>query len=349
MAEYPAMNLEDALRSEALSALQLWLNLEYMSGQNHLGGGAAPPGWGYSDWPHPIEVYYATSNDDNTDIRYVRMTNIRAKRITDIDWEEEDVHDRVIDVVYERAYNVPPGQEQDAEYDFEFDAITTRSRATTLALENALKERLGGTAHPVGLENTTTVKAAVENKYGTENDYKQRFTDKSVIKGPIDVILRGQRSRARVSQATRCIPEFEYDLYIGYRQGGISPTGLNHHYYNEVHFTSKDEFNAFIQGRGSDEAGVVYQFTTLVGPDQLRKFPMAEASRNHRQNASISNHKVPIIFSEPFDDQVQQGVLWIDRRTNEEIDPFNYHPMQLGGFIDDALDRIAHPEKYEDC
>ena len=327
MAEYPAMNLEDALRSEAQNALQLWLNLEYLSGISHLGGGVAPD-WGYSDWPHPTEVYYRSA-DGVYPARYVRITNIKSTEVTDIEWSKEDVHDRVTDVAYERRYNIPPEQAQEAEYDFELDAITTRSHATSLALEDALKERLGGISHPVGLENTSKVTAAVHDTYGTEIDYKQRFADKSILHGPIDTILRGYRSRARVSQSTKCIPVFDYELRLGKIEGGIGYNNEDHRYYTEVHFGSKDEFNAFIQGRGSDEAGEVYQYTAQVTRDQLKTWDMATIARKHRQNASITNHRVPIIFSEPFDDQVEQGVLWLDARTGEQIDPFNYHPGKV--------------------
>lgn len=360
MAEiYPAMNLEDALRSEAKNALQLWLNLEYMAGHQilNIGGGSAPD-WAKSDWPHPTEVYYEEW-DGAGPMRYVRLTNIKAKEITGIEWEREDVHDRVVDVAYEAHYNVPAGQEQDFEYDFEFDAITTREHATSLALEDALKERLGGISHPVGLENTSKVTAAVNDKYGQTNEYKQRFAEKSVLHGPIDVILRGQRARARVSQSTKCIPVFEYELYLGLRQGGPG-----HRYYQEVHFNSKQEFNEFIQGQGSNESGVMYQYTALVSKEQLKTVEYAPLARKHRQNASITNHRVPIVFSEPFDDQIQQGVIWVDRKTGEEIDPFNYHPKDnvsgildvipapspshVGGFIDDAIDDILHPTHDEE-
>lgn len=321
--EYPAMNLVDALRGEAKNAMQLWLNLEYLSGIAHLGGGTAPD-WGQSEWPHPTEVYYLTA-DGVYPAKYVRLKNIRATEVSGIEWDKEDVHDRVVDVAYERRYNVPPGQEQDAEYDFELDAITTRGHATSLALEDALKERLGGISHPVGLENTSKVTAAVNDTYGTENDYKQRFADKSILHGPIDVILRGQRARARVSQSTKCIPVFDYEIYLGKIEGGIG-FGQDHRYYTEVHFGSKDEFNAFVQGRGSDELGVVYQYTAQVTRDQLRTWSMAPVAREHRQTDYIRNHKTPIVFSEPFDDEIQQGVLWIDAKTGEQIDPFNYHP-----------------------
>ena len=322
-AEYPKMNLEDALRSEAKNIFQLWLNLEYLSGVAHLGGGVAPD-WGYSDWPHPTEVFYRTV-DGVYPARYVRLTAIKSTEVSNIEWEREDVHDRVVDVKYEARYNVPAAQGQEFEYDFEFDAITTRSHATSLALEDALKERLGGISHPVGLENTSKVTAAVDDKYGTEQDYKERFANKSILHGPIDVILRGQRSRARVSQSTKCIPVFDYEIRLGKIEGGIG-YGQDHRYYTEVHFTGKDEFNDFIQGGGSNESGVVYQYTAEVTRDQLRTWEMAPLARQHRQQASITNHRVPIIFSEPFDDEIQQGVLWIDAVTGEQIDPFNYHP-----------------------
>lgn len=324
-AEFPQFNLLDVLASEAKSALQLWLNLEYLSGHSYFGGGAAPE-WFTKQWPIPTTVYYEEW-DGNGSARYVRMENIRMSRAGDIEWADETVHDRVVDVAYERRYNVPAGAKQTATYSYKLGGIRTREEGASLSLENEIKLRLGGTTSPAGAENRAVVKASVEQKYGVTQSFEETFADATELTGPIDVILRGQRSRALVSQVTKSVPIFEYDLYIGKRSGGIAPTGYDARYWIESHFGSKSEFNAFIQGRTSDDVGVVYQYTTRVGKEQLRTWNMAEQARNHRQvDTVITNQNHALIFSSDFDDNIQQGTVFFDAKTNEQIDPHNYHP-----------------------
>lgn len=317
--EFPAYNLEDALASEARSALQLWLNLEYLSGVSHFGGGATHD-WVDSDWPIPTTVQYWDGKGHGT--RYVRLEEIYNVRTGKPDWESEEVHDRVVDVAYERRYNVPAGVTQEVEYDFTLGSIRTREHATSAGLENEIGLRLGGISHPAGATNNTTVKLAVEDKYGQTNTFEQRFADKTTITGPANLILRGERARSQVSQVVKSIPEFEYKVILGMREGGDG-----HEYYREVSFPSKGQFNAFIQGRASNDVGVVYQYTALVTRDKLRTWEMAPVARQHRQpEAVITPHHFPLIFTAPFDDQIEQGIAFYDAVTGEKVNPFDYHP-----------------------
>ena len=318
---YPAMNLEDALGPEARNILQLWLNLEYLSGVNHFGGGTTTD-WNNSDWPSPDKLIYQDAPEDAFRLRYVRFEDIVVKEIGEIDWQEEEVHDRVVDIAYERKYNVPAGSTQEVSYEFEFSEIRTREEATSVGLENELKLRLGGFNTPAGAENTAKVKLSVEEKYGKTHTFKQVFSDKTTITGPADFILRGERSRAQVTQVVKATPVFDYKIIIGQREGGPGK-----HYFREVTFNSKGEFQAFVQGLASNDVGVVYQYTALVTRDKLRTWEMAPIARQHRQpGAKVTNHHCPLVFNPPFDDQISQGVTFYDANTGERIDPFNYNP-----------------------
>lgn len=320
--EFPAYNLVDALASEARNAMQLFKNLEYTSGNGILGGGSAPA-WARNEWPTADHVYYEA---DGYPVFYARLQGIYMARTGDVEWLEEEVHDRVVDVAYERVYNVPAGVRQEVEYDFTLGAVRTRESATSVGLENEIGVRLGGINTPAGATNNSTVKLAVEKKYGETHTFEQRFADKTIIEGPADLILRGERSRAQVSQVVKAVPEFEYKLILGMIEGGIG-YGQDHRYYREVAFDSKAQFNAFIQGRASDDVGVVYQYTALVTRDRLRTWPMASVAREHRQpDTVITPHHLPLTFTAPFDDQINQGVTFYDGRTGEKIDPATYKP-----------------------
>ena len=317
--EYPAYNLEDALASEARSAMQLWLNLEYTSGVSHFGGGTSKE-WVKSDWPFPTTVQYWDGEGHGT--RYVRFESIYNVRTGAPEWETEEVHDRVIDIAYERKYNVPSGVSQEVSYDFTMTEVKTREQATSLGLENELKLRLGGISHPAGVENVAKVKASVEQKYGTTQTFAQRFADKTTIQGPANLILRGERARSQVSQVVKSVPEFEYKIIMGMREGGDGKE-----YYREVEFGSKAEFNAFIQGRAPNTVGVVYEHTALVTKDQLRTWEMAPVARKNRQpDATITNHHHPLVFNTAFDDQIEQGVIFYDADTGKRVNPFDYQP-----------------------
>lgn len=322
--EFPAYNLEDALASEARSVLQLWLNLEYTSGVAHFGGGVSKD-WAKSDWPLPTTVQYWDDNGHGPGqhgSRYVRFESIYNVRTGKPEWETEEIHDRVVDVAYERRYNVPAGVTQNVEYDFTMGSVRTREHATSAGLENEIGLRLGGISHPAGATNNTTVKLAVEDKYGQTQTFEQRFADKTTIQGPADLILRGERARSQVSQVVKSVPEFEYKIIMGLVQG-ID----DHRAYMEVEFPSKAQFNAFIQGRASNDVGVIYQYTSRVTKDQLRTWEMAPVARQNRQpDATVTNNHHALVFNTAFDDQIEQGIVFYDAQTGERVNPFDYKP-----------------------
>lgn len=328
MTQFPAYNLEDALASEARSIAQLMLNLAYMAQGDmpfslrppFFGGGASRP-WSNSDWPTPNEVHY---EDDlgNFNLRYVHLKDIYMVKTGSIDWQEEQVHDRIVDRLLERKYNPPAGSKVTADYSVKFGAIRTREHAASLGLENEIGLRLGGINTPAGATNNTTVKAAVEDKYGQTSTFEETIADSITIEGPADLILRGERSRAQVSQVVKAVPDFEYRIVMGLRSGGPA-----HYYWQEAEFSSKAEFNAFIQGRASNDIGRVYQYTTRVSRSELREWALAPLARQLRQpDAVVSPHHVPLVYTTAFDDQIQQGVQWYDAATGERVDPFDYKP-----------------------
>ena len=322
--EFPSYNLEDALASEARSILQLWLNLEYLSGVSYFGGGSSRD-WVSSDWPLPTNLVYM-DGDGNHGTRYVRLENIYNIRTGKPEWEDEEIHDRVIDTAYERRYNVPAGVTQEVEYDFTLGEVRTREKATSVGLENELKLRLGGFNTPAGAENTAKVKAAVEEKYGVTQTFQQRFADKTTIVGPANLILRGERARSQVSQVVKSVPEFEYKIFIGYITGS-RVGGEDRRAWMEAEFGSKAQYNAFIQGRASNDVGVVYQYTSRVSKGDAGSWEMAPVARKNRQpNATVTPHHHPLVFNTAFDDQIEQGVVFYDAKTGERVNPFDYQP-----------------------
>ena len=320
---WPAYNLVDALASEARSIAQLMLNLQYLSGNvahGFFGGGAATD-WTESDWPIATTVEYR-ADLGGYHLRYVRLEDIYMVRTGEIDWQDEQVHDRVTDLLLERPYNPPAGATVQADYSVKFGSIRTREDATKLGLENEIGVRLGGINTPAGATNNTTVTAEATRKYGETHTFEETIADSITIAGPADLILKGERSRSQVSQVVKAVPEFEYKIIMGMRQGGDGK-----HYFMETEFASKAQFNAYIQGRASDDVGVVSQFTERVTRDQLSKFPTAPTAREHRQpDAVVSTHHVPLVFATAFDDQVSQGVTFYDARTGERVNPFDYAP-----------------------
>lgn len=331
--EFPAYNLEDALASEARSIAQLALNLEYLSGGigHHFFGGGASGEWTRSDWPIATTVEYQQDLGGFV-LRYVRLEDIYMVRTGDIDWQEETVHDRVTDLVLKREYNPPAGAKVDASYSVKFGSVRTREDTTKLGLENEIGLRLGGINTPAGATNNTTVTAEATKKYGETSTFEETISDTIIIEGPADLVLRGERSRSRVSQIVKAVPEFEYKIIMGTRQGGD-----DHHYWMEATFDSKAQFNAWVQGRASNDVGVVKQYTARVTSDRLSTFETAPTARDHRQpDAVISTHHVPLVFTTAFDDQISQGVTFYDAQTNERVNPFDYAP---GGRPDVGVDQ----------
>ena len=328
--EFPAYNLEDALASEARNIAQLMLNLQYLSGNvahSFFGGGAAGE-WNNSDWPIATTVQYE-ADLGNFNLRYVRLEDIYMVKTGEIDWQEEQVHDRVTDLLLERKYNPPAGSKVDASYSVKFGSIRTREDATKLGLENEIGLRLGGINTPAGATNNTTVTAEATRKYGETHTFEETISDTVVIEGPADLILRGERSRSQASQIVKAVPEFEYKIIMGMRQGGDG-----HHYFMETEFASKAQFNAYIQGRASNDVGVVYQYTAEVTRDRLQTFPTAPTAREHRQpDAVIQTHHVPLVFTTAFDDQVSQGVIFYDAQTGQRVNPFDYSPAASSGAV----------------
>lgn len=324
--EFPAYNLQDALASEARSIAQLMLNLQYTSGNvahGFFGGGAANE-WSSSEWPIATTVEYF-SDLGGYNLRYVRLEDIYMVKTGEVEWQEEQVHDRVTDLLLERPYNPPAGATVVADYSVKFGSIRTRENAASLGLENEIGVRLGGINTPAGATNTATVKASVEQKYGETHTFEETISDSITIAGPADLILRGERSRSQVSQVVKATPEFEYKIIMGMRQGGD-----DHHYWMETKFDSKAQFNAYIQGRASDDVGVVYQYTARVTRDKLNSFVTAPTAREHRQpDAVVQTHHVPLVFSTSFDDQISQGVTFYDTQTGEKINPFDYSPRSI--------------------
>ena len=321
--EFPAYNLEDALASEARSIAQLILNLQYLSGNvggGFFGGGAANE-WTRSDWPIATTVEYQ-SELGGFAMRYVRLEDIYMVKTGAVDWREEQVHDRVTDLLLERKYNPPAGSKVDASYSVKFGAVRTREEATKVGLENEITLRLGGINSPAGAVNNATISAEASKRYGETHTFEETISDTITIEGPADLILKGERSRSQVSQVVKAVPEFEYKIIVGMREGGDGK-----HYFREAEFESKAQFNAWIQGRASDDVGVVYQYTALVTKDQLRTWQTAPTARAHRQpDAVVSTHHVPLVFSTSFDDQVSQGVEFYDAQTGERVNPFDYSP-----------------------
>ena len=299
------------------------LNLQYTSGNvghGFFGGGAAGE-WTNSDWPVPTTVQYE-QDLGNFNLRYVRLEDIYMVRTGEVEWQEEQVHDRVTDLVLERKYNPPAGATVDASYSVKFGSIRTREDATKLGLENEIGVRLGGINTPAGATNNTTVTAEATRKYGETHTFEETISDTIAIAGPADLVLRGERSRSQVSQVVKATPEFEYKIIMGMRQGGP-----DHYYWMETQFASKAQFNAFIQGRASNDVGVVYQYTQRVTRDQLNSFQTAPTARQHRQpDAVVPTHHVPLVFSTAFDDQVSQGVTFYDAATGKRVNPFDYAP-----------------------
>ena len=323
MAEFPAYNLEDALASEARSIAQLVLNLQYTSGNlagGFFGGGAAND-WSRSDWPIATTVEYQ-SDLGGFRVRYVRLEDIYMLSTGEVEWAEEQIHDRVTDLMLERKYNPPAGSSVVADYSVKFGSIRTRENAASVGLENEIKLRLGGINTPAGAENVAKVQASVQRKYGETHTFEETISDSITIQGPADLILRGERSRSDASQVVKATPEFEYRIIMGMREGGDG-----HHYYREVEFESKAQFNAWVQGRASNDVGVVYQFTALVSKDQLRTWETAPTAREHRQpDAVVTTHRVPLVYSTAFDEKVSQGVEFYDAQTGKRVNPFDYSP-----------------------
>ena len=321
MAEYPAMNLPNALDIEAQSIDQLMRNVVYLYGYERWISG---PAWGgyHSEWPEPDRIRYRVG-DERTAL-WIELRNVHVREYGDIQWQDADtLGGRHRDIVEEQDVIIPLDQGTwEKEVSLTFSSTRGLEDATKRGFTSEAMAKLGGISSPAQASINQKVELEFAQTFSKEQTESYTVRDKITLPTPLNITYRGERERVVEQRRTLSTPVWDYGIALRYE--------FNDGNWTEMYFASKQQFIDFIRGNAPDSVGVWYAgggttrriFTNEVVPLPGREEPQAGFFRAHPQSgATLASSPTALEWAEPYDNASRGRLVVVDHLNEDKEVP----------------------------
>lgn len=319
MAEYPAMNIPNALDIEVQSIDQWMRNVAYLYGYDKWISGPAYGGY-HSEWPEPDRIRYHISQ-----AVWIELRNVHVKSYGPIEWQEaEALGGMHRDIVEEQDVKIPNEQGTwEKEVILNFGAVRGLEDATKRGFISEIGARLGGISTPAGASASQKIEVEFAQKFSQQQTEGYTVRDKITLPTPLDITYRGERSRVVEQRRTRSTPVWDYGIALRYE--------YNNGGFTEMYFASKGQFEDFINGNAPDTVGVwftngssYHDFWNNLQPIPGQVEPQAPFFREHPQSgARITATQNSLEWAEPYDNASRGKLVVVNHLAgdNEDTDP----------------------------
>ena len=321
MAEFPAMNLPNALDVEVQSIDQLMRNVAYLYNyQRWLSG----PAWGnyYNEWPEPDRIRYRMGDERNA--VWIELRNVHVASYGPIEWQEATtIGGRHTDIVEEQDVVIPnPEGTWEKEVSLTFAAVRGLEDQTKRGFVSEAMAKLGGISSPASASINQKVELEFNQTFSKTTTESYTVSDKISLPTPLNITYRGERARVVEERRTRSRPVFDYGIALRYE--------YNDGNWTEMYFASKDQFQDFIRGNAPDSVGVWYTgggttrriFTNEVVNLPGREEIQADWFRAHPQSgATITPSGATLEWVDQYDNAAKGRLVVIDHLAQGEAAP----------------------------
>lgn len=242
---FPAMNLPVALMGEVQLIDQLLRNAVYLGAAvNWWRSDPAPAAYEFQ-WPDPSTLRFHVGG-----AYWIVLYNVHVAQYGPIEWADAStIGGQHTDIVNETAVKIPVDK---GTYRDTFSATFSETKSLEDETKNGFiseaMAKLGGISSPVQASLNQKVELEFRKAFGQVSSESRTVSQEITLPTPLDITVRGVRSRVTEQRRTKSQPQFDYGIaFRAERNDGG---------WWEVGFASKAEYQSFIRGEASDSVGV---------------------------------------------------------------------------------------------
>lgn len=309
MSDFPAMNIPVALMGEVSYIDQVIRNVEYWGGISWWRSDPAPSSYEYQ-WPDANTIRYHVGGPF-----WIVLTNVHVTNYGPIEWQKAvAVGGEHRDIVNETNVKIPVAQ---GTYRDTFSATFSETKSLEDETKNGFTSeamaKLGGISSPAQASLNQKVELEFRKLFGQVSSEARTVSQEITLPTPLDITVRGERSRVVEQRLTKSQPCFDYG--IAFRRENNDGGGW------DVGFGNKDEFIQFIRGQADDSIGLMTHrgagtrdfFGNYVPVPGRPSEPQAAAFRAKPQTGAEIQHGSPSLeWTATYDNVQKTGIEVID-------------------------------------